>query len=317
MSFISLTSLAFRNVKNTRIYPLRTSSNIWKIKLYSKHVCNEDCKLAYIEEPISDDSSIMFIVDNPDYNEENKSCNFIHTLNHSSVRIDQFDKNNPKTTDGDLLFVDQIVIPDKKINLEISFPIKTPKKILIETNEELGFSLRDIIYQIQQVYRWIYKREEETCSEKDYPIIKECECLRDDRKSVIIGKGKEKGKEEKEKGDICPICLEGKREEKEEKDIITECEHFFHVNCLTEWLDQKETCPTCRANLYKCECNGTYYIYTNYRCKIIPRELRGFIVNRNETDGIFQIYGHDKEDLVLRSMTYNSITKTLFLEVFG
>ena len=154
-------------ISNTRIYPLRTSSNLWKIKLYSKHICNDDCKISYYEEPISDDSSIMFIVDNPGYDHDTKTCKYSYTLNHSSVKIDCFNKNDPKTIDGEMMFENQIVIPDRKINVNLSFPLKYTKNILIETDNDLGFSLNEIIYKIQQIYRWIYKREEETCSEKE------------------------------------------------------------------------------------------------------------------------------------------------------
>ena len=302
---------------NTRVYPLRTSSNLWKIKLYSKHICNEECKVAYIEDPISDDLSILFIVDNPQYDKELETCNYHNILNQSSIRLDYFDKNNPKTIDGDLLYTDQIVIPDKKISVNITFPLRESKKILIETNDPLGFSLKEIIFRIQQIYRWIYKREEETCTENDYIIINQCKCLEINRKEFIL-KGKDKKdkndkKDEKEE-DICPICLD---EIDEKEGVYTECDHLFHIKCLSNWIDQKETCPTCRTNLYKCDYNSTYCTYTNYRCKVIPKEYRGVITQRNETDGIFKIYGYDKEDLILKSMIYNNLTKTLSLEIIG
>ena len=109
-------------MKNTRIYPLRTTSSIWKIKLYSKHICNDMCKLAYIQEDLPDRTSIMFIVENPDYIDG--KCPYSMKLNTSSVQISTFDKTDPHTIDGELLFYNNIVIPDTQIYLNISFPLK-------------------------------------------------------------------------------------------------------------------------------------------------------------------------------------------------
>lgn len=43
---------------------------------------------------------------------------------------------------------------------------------------------------------------------------------------------------------ICPICLE----EQFESEIWTNlrCKHQFHYKCITEWLTNNRTCPTCR-----------------------------------------------------------------------
>lgn len=306
-------------LSNTRIYPLRTSSNVWKIKLYSKHICNDDCKLSFVEEPISNDSSIMFIVDNPDYNYNTKTCKYNQTLNHSSVRIDSFSKTNPNTIDGEMLFENQIVIPDRKINVHIDFPLKCPKNILIETEDELGFSLKEIVYKIQQIYRWIYKREEETCSEKEYVIINQCTCLQINRKDFILNKGISRGNgNDISVEETCPVCLVKFEENDKEEILLTKCDHSFHKECLSRWLEQKENCPICRSSLYECnQCNGSYVNYHNYKCKVIPKEIRGIITNRNDTDGMFGIHSYDKEDLFMKSMTYHRLTKTLYPEVVG
>jgi len=31
--------------------------------------------------------------------------------------------------------------------------------------------------------------------------------------------------------------------------VMTRCNHAFHINCLSAWTKLKSTCPYCRANL--------------------------------------------------------------------
>ncbi len=45
--------------------------------------------------------------------------------------------------------------------------------------------------------------------------------------------------------DICPICLELMSEDCFE----TRCDHKFHGECLTKWLNKNNTCPSCRINI--------------------------------------------------------------------
>ena len=43
--------------------------------------------------------------------------------------------------------------------------------------------------------------------------------------------------------------------------------------------------------------------------------MRGSIINRNYTNGIYGIYGHDLDDLCVKDMYYNSIRKRLYLNI--
>ncbi|KAI4311419.1 hypothetical protein MLD38_036319 [Melastoma candidum] len=43
----------------------------------------------------------------------------------------------------------------------------------------------------------------------------------------------------------CPICL-CEYEAEETLRTIPECNHYFHVNCIDEWLKANGTCPLCR-----------------------------------------------------------------------
>ncbi len=291
-------------MKNTRIYPLRTSSAIWKIKLYSKHICNDMCKFAYLQEDLPDRSSIMFIIENPEY--KDGKCPYSMKLNPSSIQISNFDKINPNTIDGELLFYNNIVIPDNQIYLQISFPLKEAKNIRITSDNPLGFSLTSLVNKIKNVYKWVYEEEENTSTTKTFTIIDQCNCSYNVTNSLIdtIQEGDEK----------CSICLENL--EKEAKKTI--CNHVFHKQCIYEWINNnKNTCPLCRKNISQCinNCNNGL-IYKQYTGKVIPKNMRG-ILSRNLTDGSFGIYGYDFEDLFIDEMVYNSITKVLQPKIFA
>ncbi|EXB28670.1 RING-H2 finger protein ATL22 [Morus notabilis] len=43
----------------------------------------------------------------------------------------------------------------------------------------------------------------------------------------------------------CPICL-SEYQPKETLRTIPECNHYFHANCVDEWLKMNATCPVCR-----------------------------------------------------------------------
>ncbi|XP_065858594.1 RING-H2 finger protein ATL20-like [Euphorbia lathyris] len=43
----------------------------------------------------------------------------------------------------------------------------------------------------------------------------------------------------------CPICL-SEYQPKETLRTIPECNHYFHAECIDEWLKMKATCPLCR-----------------------------------------------------------------------
>lgn len=44
---------------------------------------------------------------------------------------------------------------------------------------------------------------------------------------------------------ICSICL-SEYQPKETLRSIPECNHYFHANCIDEWLTLNATCPLCR-----------------------------------------------------------------------
>lgn len=52
----------------------------------------------------------------------------------------------------------------------------------------------------------------------------------------------------------CPICLSD-YQPKETLRSIPDCNHYFHVGCIDEWLKLNGTCPLCRNS--PCFSNST------------------------------------------------------------
>lgn len=48
----------------------------------------------------------------------------------------------------------------------------------------------------------------------------------------------------------CPICL-SEYEPNETLRSIPECNHYFHADCIDEWLRMNATCPLCRNSPQK------------------------------------------------------------------
>ena len=47
-------------------------------------------------------------------------------------------------------------------------------------------------------------------------------------------------------GDDCSICFEAFSLSDPRKIVATECQHLYHKNCITPWIDQRGNCPVCR-----------------------------------------------------------------------
>lgn len=55
--------------------------------------------------------------------------------------------------------------------------------------------------------------------------------------TVIMSLGEEK---------ICTICLENYKNQ--DKIIMLDCQHYFHIDCILSWFIMHKTCPLCRNN---------------------------------------------------------------------
>lgn len=299
----------YHRLTKRRIYPLRTSSIQWKIPLYSKHKCSDTCKLTYVTEQYHD-TTLMIIVDNPRY--KDGKCDFSETFNPTIVKINDFSVNNPNAMDGELLYENQIVIPDTEIFIHVEFPVLRPKKVKVRSSDPLGFSLSRLLQTIQSVYKWVYSHEEQTSTIRTFTIEKECHCVNVSTNTTKNNLFKEEKNDDKE----CSICLDTQTENER---VIGKCNHLFHKTCIEQWMERgKETCPLCRSRLYQCDtCNNTKVIKTYYEGKVLPKELRSHSMNRHQTDGTFGVYGYDMDQLFMEDMIYNSVTKTVSLRLYG
>lgn len=60
-------------------------------------------------------------------------------------------------------------------------------------------------------------------------------------KKTVLGESRRLPKDD----DTCAICL-SKYEPREALRTIPECNHYFHLDCIDEWLKLNATCPMCR-----------------------------------------------------------------------
>jgi len=69
--------------------------------------------------------------------------------------------------------------------------------------------------------------------------------LKQDTKSALAAKGKNMSglSLASEEGETCSTCLEPYTEDNPA--IWTKCNHHFHLACIYEWMERKQTCPIC------------------------------------------------------------------------
>lgn len=67
-----------------------------------------------------------------------------------------------------------------------------------------------------------------------------------DTKSALSAKGKNLSGlslAASEEGETCSTCLEPYTQDNPA--IWTKCNHHFHLACIYEWMERKQTCPIC------------------------------------------------------------------------
>lgn len=286
-----------------RNYPIRFNKNNWKIKFYTYHKCDERCQFSVV--PLADSPIFYTLIPNTKY--DGIRCQKMGDLERSTIHLDTFDKDNPETSYGPLEKSNEIIIPDTTISVIIDYPLLHRAETVITSRDERGFNIKELIYNIKQIYRYIYREEERTANPLTYQLSKFCE-------KCMVKNGSEdiETKENPPDEEDCSICCDNF---KTSDCSILKCRHIFHKKCIENWFDYSSKCPLCRENNNNCqECNGTYIVYYDYHGVVIPVQQRGLIMMRNNTDGIFGIQGYDLEDLLIKSLEYDRKRKQLRIE---
>ena len=291
-----------------RVYPIRKTKRSWKIPIYGYHECDESCSHIFIVDP--DNINRIELSENSEY--KDGKCSKNNVLQKTVINIWKYDQNDPRGNNkGKIYDSEQIVIGDAYFNMAVLYPLTTKIDVTIKSSNKKGFTMKELIQAIHNVYKFVYKEEERTASLSLFKIQETCElCINMDVKSYL------KKVDDPEECKDCVICYDKYNKNMSE----LKCKHVFHTECIYKWLDSdnknKKTCPLCRDNIGNCEiCKNSGYICSEYIGKVLPRERRLGIINRHSTDGVFGIHSHDLEDLVIEDLEYNRIEKRLTMKV--
>lgn len=286
-----------------RVYPIRKTANYWRIPIIVTHVCSERCSFNYVIENF--ENNLWFKpVKNPQYKDQ--KCPLYGKKTRSfGVHLKDFDINNPTASFGEPIFnTEEIVIEDKRFDVIISYPLRDPIKISMIAPSEKGFSRKELIYSLKHIYDFIYREEERTSSPTIYEYQEDCKDCKDKTVNTFF--------KECQLRENCAICYTlGKK-----SGCTLPCGHNFHYKCALKWIEENNTCPLCRDYVKKCEtCKGLGFVIYTRENVVIPVEERGIFHNRNSTDGVFGIWGHDFEDLFLDKLFYDNKNKMLRIQI--
>lgn len=285
-----------------RNYPIRLSRPSWRVKFFAKHVCDQRCKVRIV--PCGESPLTYMMAPNPLWREG--GCTKKGDLERGMIHLSVFDKDNPQTIYGPLENPDELVVPDKRISVIIDYPLLNRAEAVITSDDDKGFTLKELIHKIKQIYSYIYNEEERTANPCTYHLSKFCiDCITATTEKELVHVAPPE--------DDCIICMGSFASDSCSK---MSCGHVFHKSCITDWMKFSTSCPLCRKTARECnKCNGTYIIYYSYTGVVIPIEERGVILARNMTDGVFGIHSQDFENIYLRSMDYDRKRKQLRLEI--
>jgi len=293
-----------RSNQLVRVYPIRMTTREWDIPLHCYHICNNRCRQMYTRD-YTDTTTIRYILtDNPDYNEIEHKCPKFNQIEKTVIPLCSYQTNS-------LYCPDMKVIPDNEFVIRFTFPLSCDVDTIINTQLN-GFTLRELLNIIKQIYIYIYEEEERTSTQLSYRIKNDCETCEGKNVHNYITKLK---LDEKESEKDCSICYNNYTENNDIGQIV--CKHYYHTECILRWFENSKTCPLCRKYVIDCdECDGGV-IYSEYNGAVIPLEYREDNLHRNNTDGVFGIYGYDFEDLFIEHMQYNRIKKILTLDIYA
>jgi len=232
-----------------------------------------------------------------------RSGNAIET----AILLNSLNLSNPQGHCGPLINPCEIVIQDIIIDIELSFPLTTEAVFRVHAANPLGFSRLDLLFLVKQLYKYIYEREDETSTPREFEFTSECKCSTQNIVDFLPETNQYTGVSNQ----ICSICrdnLDGTIA------LQLHCSHFYHKECITEWIvrGQGRVCPMCRTSLANCsECDGSGTILETIQAPVIPLEYRDLYTPRVTTDGDFGIRFFYEDQLAVKEFVYNRIQKRL------
>lgn len=130
-----------------------------------------------------------------------------------------------------IFMLNNSVISNIEMNMDnISLMVGTVQKFTIRDLEKKEH-MDNLITELELVMNII---------EEEHKKIEEA---KNKTKDIILNVKKISSNKHK---DGCAICLNNKSNEQYLKLM---CNHYFHLNCLSHWIDKKNKCPICRAGL--------------------------------------------------------------------
>jgi len=265
------------------------------IPLKKYHICTERCANQYVKRKIDDECFTLELASNPHY--QNGKCQNYNKIENAYIQVEnKHDMDN-------VIELDKLVITDTEIKIPFSYPLRNEHIFTFKSTN--GFTKKDIIINICETYAYIYKMEEETATKHKYYFTTKC----DNCANSYVGASNTIINEDKLS---CSICLN----DFVSKEMVVKlpCKHIYHDTCINTWLNKVPSCPLCRQNMehYGCTQCKKGLITTEYVGITAPIEFKtSGLLNRDQTDGVWGIWGHDIGDLVIEELTYDFEAKTV------
>lgn len=216
----------------------------------------------------------------------------------------------------DIINADELVNVPNSFDVVLNFPFDIPSFFHVELQEPA--TVQKLFELVSSIYYSMYQLENDETPwiPESFGYIelekKECEdCIHIRNLSVFLET------EIDETDDVqCSICYNSFSTTS--KSYRLTCQHRFHHDCIKTWLKQSNTCPLCRSTVICCEhCDGLGFILTDDSTEekiqelIDMRDHDPFPLMRPTTMGQYRIHSLDFEDLVVKHLIYDRLTRHL------
>lgn len=185
-------------------------------------------------ENISEDEESIEIKINPAIEDNNAQSNEVHEINtdfdyasgaYNSQADNYLQEHNEELSDESIIIEAvrpqevQFLGPRTIITIEVR-----DSQMIFENTEAFLEYLHEYRNQYQRFSKEFYKEK-----------LKEL-------KKIKYGSFIKKAKEKQED---CSICLE--KFKKTRMIYLLPCDHYYHIKCISSWISQNDTCPSCRV----------------------------------------------------------------------